>query len=67
MTAKNMGRWSFAVGISGLIWVIVYISVTLTHHDTALFLVVAGLVAGLLVCLGALIEWKERKLKGAKK
>ena len=31
------------------------------------FLVIYGLICGLGVCLGALIGWKERKLKSTKK
>ena len=67
MNERNTGQWSFAVTLGGLILLIVFCVMRLTHHDNALFLVVLGLLCGLDVCLGALIGWKERKLKSTKK
>ena len=67
MNERNIGQWSFAVALGGLILIIVFIVTSLTHHDNTLFLVIYGLICGLGVCLGALIGWKERKLKSTKK
>ncbi len=67
MNERNIGQWSFAVALGGWILLIVFFVMRLTHHDNTLFLVIYGLICGLGVCLGALIGWKERKLKSTKK
>jgi hypothetical protein len=63
MNERNRGHWNFAVGLGGLILVVVYIVTRLINYNNAFFLVIYGLLCGSLVFLGALLGWREHKFK----
>jgi hypothetical protein len=61
LNERTISHWSLAVSLGGLIVIIVWIVMRLTHADNTLFLVIFGLLCGLGVCLGAFLGWKEYK------